>query len=159
MRKILIGAGVLAAVAFTVPALAGGVPDDGLKARDVADWLKHQHLEAAAPDNRSGGAATAIRASADGTPFAIYLYDCKKDRCASMQYAASFPAGQGLSLARINAWNRQSRYVRAYLDASGRVFGEYDVDIAPGLNQKALDHSLKRWRSALIRFRLFVGLP
>ena len=159
MRTILIGAGALATFAFTVPALAGGVPDDGLRARDVADWLQHQHLQAEAPDARSGGTVTEIRSSADGTPFAIYLYDCRKDRCASMQYAASFPAGQGVSLARINGWNRQSRYVRAYLDASGRVFGEYDIDIGPGLNQKALDHSLKRWRGALARFRLFVGLP
>jgi hypothetical protein len=159
MRNNLIGAAALAGWALSVPALAGGVPSDGLKAKDVADWLNHQHLQAEADEDRSGGVATVIRTSADGVPFAIYLYDCRKDRCASMQYAASFPAAQGLSLARINAWNRQSRYVRAYLDGSGRVLGEYDVDIAPGLDQKALDHSLTRWRSALSRFRMFVSLP
>jgi hypothetical protein len=148
---------VLALCALAGPALAGGVPKDGLKAKDVADWLQHQHLEATADGGRKDAPATVIRVSG-AEPFAIYLYDCKKDRCASMQYAASV-AAPGMTTARVNAWNRQSRYVRAYLDASGRLYGEYDLDIAPGLDQAALDHSLKRWLSASQRFRLFASLP
>ena len=157
MRNNVIGAAALAGWALAVPALAGGVPSDGLKAKDVADWLNHQHLQAGADEDRSGGDGAVIHTAADGVPFAIYLYDCRKDRCASLQYAASFSNGEGLTLARLNAWNRQSRYIRAYLDRSGRVLGEYDLDIAPGLDGKALDHSLRRWRSALSRFKLFVG--
>jgi hypothetical protein len=140
---------------LSTPALA--LPKDGLTARDVADWLKHQHLDAEVEEGGAGGEAAVVRTSAGGAPFAIYLYDCKKDRCASLQYVADFPNTEALSLSRINAWNRQSRYVRAYLDRSGRVLGEYDLDVAPGLDQKALDHSLKRWRSALVRFRQFVN--
>ena len=154
MRTIV---AVLMVCALAGPALAG-LPNDGLTARDVAGWLKHQHLDAQVDPARSGAPATVIRV-ATGAPFAIYLYDCKKDRCASMQYAASVRSAQAPSMARINAWNRQSRYVRAYLDTSGRLFGEYDIDIAPGLDQKALDHSLRRWLSALQRFRLFASLP
>jgi len=148
-----------AALAFAVsaPVLAWAFPQDGLKADDIVDWLQHQHLDAQPDEPRAGGTATVVRSSVDGTPFAIYLYDCRKDRCASLQYAASFSNGDGLTLARLNAWNRQSRYIRAYLDRSGRVLGEYDLDIAPGLDGKALDHSLRRWRSALSRFKLFVG--
>ena len=148
---------VLAICALAGPALAG-VPNDGLTAKDVADWLKHQHLDAEVDQARSGASATVIRVTG-GAPFAIYLYDCKKDRCASMQYSVSVRSAQAMSLSRINAWNRQSRYIRAYQDTSGRLFGEYDIDIAPGLDQKALDHSLKRWLSALQRFRLFATLP
>ena len=106
---------------------------------------------------RAGSTATVVRSTLDGTPFAIYLYDCRKDRCASLQYEASFSNAENISLARLNNWNRQSRYVRAYLDRSGRVIGEYDIDIAPGMDAKGLDHSLRRWRSALSRFRQFVG--
>jgi hypothetical protein len=149
----------LALCALAGPALAGGVPNDGLKAKDVADWLKKQHLEATVDAvGRKDAPATVVRVSG-AEPFAIYLYDCRKDRCASMQYAAEVTAPAGMSMARINAWNRQSRYVRAYLDASGRLYGEYDLDIAPGLSQAALDHSLRRWLSASQRFRLFANLP
>ena len=155
MRKTL--AVVVAACAVAIPAMAWAWPQEGLKAEDVADWLKRQHLEAEFDNGRTSATPTIIRSSIDGTPFAIYLYDCKKDRCASLQYEASFSNTEALSLARINAWNRQSRYVRAYLDRSGRLLGEYDLDIAPGMDGKGLDHSLRRWRSALSRFKLFVG--
>ena len=154
MRTIL---AALVLCAFAGPALAG-IPDDGLRARDIADWLKHQHLEAEVDPGRTGAAETVVRVSG-AQPFAIYLYDCRKDRCASMQYVASATPAQAMTTARINAWNRQSRYVRAYLDTSGRLYGEYDVDIAPGLDQKALDHSLRRWLAAMQRFRLFASLP
>ncbi len=148
---------VLAILAFAVPAMAG-VPDEGLRAKDVADWLKHQRLEAEVDPGKTGAAQTVVRVTG-AQPFAIYLYDCKRDRCASMQYVASAAPAQAMTTARINAWNLQSRYVRAYLDASGRLYGEYDIDIAPGLGQKALDHSLTRWLSAMQRFRLFASLP
>ena len=150
-------------VASLLASSALALPKDGLTAKDVADWLKHQHLDAqidegdTGGDTGAGGAGPVIRSSAGGAPFAIYLYDCRKDRCTSLQYVASFPNTEALSLAKINAWNRQSRYVRAYLDRSGRVLGEYDLDVAPGLDDKALDHSLRRWRSALARFKQFVG--
>jgi hypothetical protein len=152
------GLAILAICAFAGPALAG-LPNDGLRAKDIADWLKHRHLDAEVDPARKDAAATVIRVQSAGAPFAIYLYDCRKDRCASMQYSAGVAAPPGMTTARVNAWNRQSRYVRAYLDASGRVWGEYDLDIAPGLDQKALDHSLARWLSAEQRFRLFASLP
>ena len=155
MRRIL--AATALALAVSAPALARAFPQDGLKAEDIVDWLQRQHLEAQLDEPKAGAVATVIRSQVDGAPFAIYLYDCRKDRCASLQYAASFSNTSALSLARINAWNRQSRYIRAYLDRSGRVLGEYDLDVAPGLDGKALDHSLRRWRSALSRFKLFVG--
>jgi len=155
MRRTL--ATIALACALAGPALAG-IPSEGLRAKDVADWLKHQRLEAEVDPAKAGSAETVVRV-AGGAPFAIYLYDCRKDRCASMQYVAAVDRPQGMTTARVNAWNRQSRYVRAYLDASGRLYGEYDLDIAPGLDQKALDHSLRRWLSALQRFRLFTSLP
>ena len=155
MRKTL--AVVVAACAVAIPVMAWAWPQEGLKAEDVADWLKRQHLEAEFDNGRTSATPTIIRSSIDGTPFAIYLYDCKRDRCASLQYEASFSNTENISLARLNNWNRQSRYIRAYLDRSGRVLGEYDLDIAPGMDGKGLDHSLRRWRSALSRFKQFVG--
>ena len=155
MRKTL--AVVVAACAVAVPAMAWAWPQEGLKVEDVADWLKHQHLDAEFDNGKTGATPTIVRSQVDGTPFAIYLYDCKKDRCASLQYEVSFSNTENISLARLNNWNRQSRYIRAYLDRSGRVLGEYDLDIAPGMDGKGLDHSLRRWRSALSRFKQFVG--
>ena len=155
MRKML--GIVVAACAVAVPALSWAWPAEGLKAEDIADWLKRQHLDAQMDEPRADALVTVVRSTIDGTPFAIYLYDCKKDRCASLQYEASFANAEGLSLTKLNNWNRQSRYVRAYLDRSGRVIGEYDLDVAPGMDGKGLDHSLRRWRSALSRFRQFVG--
>ena len=155
MRKTL--AVVIAACAVAAPAMAWAWPQEGLKVEDVADWLKHQHLDAEFDNGKTGATPTIVRSQVDGTPFAIYLYDCKKDRCASLQYEASFSNTENISLARLNNWNRQSRYIRAYLDRSGRVLGEYDLDIAPGMDGKGLDHSLRRWRSALSRFKQFVG--
>lgn len=155
MRKML--AVAVAACALLGPAIGCAWPAEGLQAEDIADWLKRQHLDAEFDNGRTGATPTIVRSTIDGTPFAIYLYECRKDRCASLQYEASFSNAESLTLARINAWNRQSRYIRAYLDRSGRVVGEYDLDIAPGMDGKGLDHSLRRWRSALSRFRQFVG--
>ena len=155
MRKML--GIVVAACAIAAPVLGWAWPAEGLKTEDVADWLKRQHLDAQIDEPGAGASATVVRSQVDGTPFAIYLYECRKDRCASLQYEASFSNTENISLARLNNWNRQSRYVRAYLDRSGRVIGEYDLDIAPGVDAKGLDHSFRRWRSALSRFKQFVG--
>ncbi len=155
MRRTMAITALGLACLLASPALA--LNKDGLTAKEVADWLKGQHLQAQIDEADAGSASAVVRSSAEGAPFAVYLYDCRKDRCASMQYVASFPNTEALSLAKINAWNRQSRYVRAYLDRSGRVLGEYDLDVAPGVDAKALDHSLRRWKSALERFKQFVN--
>lgn len=164
MRTRLAWLASLAACALLAgQACAQGLPAGGLTAEEAADWIRGQGLPGEVlPDPTTPGDQI-VRTSADGVNFDIYFYGCTSDapphhRCDSMQYAAGWDNSGGVDVERINQWNRENRFIRAYISRKGMVFGEMDIDITPGVNYSALNRSLDRWRSAIARFRSSLGL-
>ncbi len=49
----------------------------------------------------------------------LFPIDCREGRCTSLMLTASFALNDAVSLERINAWNRERRFSRAYLDGEG----------------------------------------
>ncbi len=144
-------------------AWARGPAEQGMTAAEISDWLRGQGLSAEVRDDPTNPGQEVVRSSADGVGFNIYLYGCDarraaRRRCSSIQYAAGWTSA-GLSAERINRWDREARFVRAYVTPKGGVFVEFDLDLAPGQDRAALDQSLQRWRSAVSRFRAAYRLP
>ena len=143
---------------FLAPAaIAGDLPPGGMTVQEVAGWLLTQGYPAQIVDDPTSPGDQMVSSSIDGINFDIYMYGCTGGRCDSLEYGAGWNSMSSLSTDKINAWTRDKRYVRAYLD-NGTLWASYDLDISPGCNYDCLAHSLVRWRSVLSSFKTYFNL-
>ena len=87
-RLISFGAAVLALALSAGAASARDIPPGGLTLAEVAGWLQQSGYKVESKTTAAG--VKYLDSAAEGVNFDIYLYDCKDDRCASMQFAAGF---------------------------------------------------------------------
>ncbi|HEY1427066.1 MAG TPA: YbjN domain-containing protein [Caulobacteraceae bacterium] len=138
------------------PAMARDLPDGGLTATEVANWLVQAGYPAQVKADPTTPGDQIVSTKTDEVPVDIYLYDCSGDgdarRCTSMQYAAGWAPKASYSLDKINGWNSGHRYIKAYLTTSGSLYGEYDLDVSPGGTYEMLNDCLQNWRSVVVDF-------
>ena len=101
--------------------------------------------------------APRLTTEVDGTKFSIYFYDCDPAPCGSIQFASGFSEGQPGDVAAINAWNRQFRFGRVYLDDQGNPFVAMDVMMADGVADGTFDDILDNWQRMLADFRNYMN--
>jgi hypothetical protein len=158
MRRLFsaaLGACALAAASAAPAHAAAAIPAGGLTIEELAAALKASDLPVTVKKTDSGEAY--VESTSDGTKFQIWLYDCKKARCASIQFEASFDLKDGLGVDKVNEWNRKKRYVRLWLDDEKDPIFQYDVNVAPGGTYEALKDEFGTWKIFLPEFRSFIG--
>lgn len=93
----------------------------------------------------------------EGTNFDIYFYSCDDGPCQSIQFSAGFDLDNPMSAGKINEWNRDKRFGKAYLDDDGDPHIEYDVNVdLDGVGAKNFDDTIDLWRVVLADFRDFI---
>ena len=93
-----------------------------------------------------------IEGRMEGRQYTVIFYDCKGGKaCASLQFAWAIER-QGVSLERLNEWNRTKRFGKAFLDKDGDPRVEMDVNVAYGVTRKNLDDSFDYWRVVVTSF-------
>lgn len=127
-----------------------------INARDperVAEILRKEGFQAKA-DPVKEGEGPIITSSAAGSIFGIYFYNCEAGKnCQSVQFYAGFKKPK-MDLAQINAWNRDKRFGRAYIDEDGDAAIEMDVNIEPGgIPRELFVDSLDIWSGMVGEFR------
>ena len=149
-----------AALALSLVSAAQGqarsIPDDGVSLDDVASWLKDQGQEAKITDD--GGGHKIVSSTLDGVKFGVYMFDCKGDKCGSIQFAAGWPPNSKITASRVNEWNRTKRWARAYLDPSSGLWLECDVDLTPGGSYELLNDMFATWKKSVDGFKTFFNL-
>ena len=88
---------------------------------------------------------------------ALFLMDCKEGRCGSLQLYAGFNMEKPPTLERINAWNREKRFSRAYLDKDGDPVLESELDLEGGVTRQAIISFLETFETSLSRFATWIG--
>jgi hypothetical protein len=61
------------------------------------------------------------------------------------------------TLERINAWNREHRFSRAYLDADGDPVLEADLDLSGGVAEGVIRAFLDLFEESLRAFAAWIG--
>lgn len=79
----------------------------------------------------------AVRFEREGSPFLLYRFD---DGDLQLYYGVT---GVTADLELINAWNRDHRLSRAYVDAEGDYVLESDLLADEGVTQDQLDHFIE----------------
>jgi Putative bacterial sensory transduction regulator len=156
MKPALFASAAILALAFAAPAaVAQPVPNGGLSAEDVAAWLQNAGYAAKIETERSG--RKTIASSAEGLDFHISMYDCHNGpRCASLEFFIGFDTKGAFNATQMNEWNRDNRWVRAYVDKANDPWLEMDVDLSPGGTYEGLTDQFAIWRSELPDFKKFI---
>jgi hypothetical protein len=68
------------------------------------------------------------------------------------QLYSGFQTDGKVSLDRINVWNREKRFSRAYLDSRDDAVLESDLDLEGGVSDAAIDEFIRTYRGSLRGF-------
>jgi hypothetical protein len=151
---MIAAAAAVAAMLAGGAASAGNLPTGGVTAQEVASALQAKGYQAEI--GRDSGGDPMISSALDGSSYKILFYNCKSGRCASIQFATAFDMKNGLTLAKVNSWNREKRFGRAYLDDEMDPFVEYDVDMERGATNEAITNAIDVWAAVVPAFKTYV---
>ncbi len=140
------------AVAWAGAATAGPLPDGGVTAAEVAGVMRALKLQVDERTDKEGDPL--INSTVSARQFGVYFYQCRAQRCGSIQFSAGFEGASNMSVARVMEWNRTKRFGRAYLD-SGTLFVEMDMDVERGATTEALANNFERWAAVVDQFPKF----
>ena len=156
MKRVLfiaLAAGGLAMLSSL--AAARDIPAEGMTVQDVVSLLQDAGLGATIDTADDG--SKSVKSSTDGHMFHVYMFDCKGERCGSLQFSAGFDTKGAFSPEKMNDWSRDKRWSRAYVDKVNDPWVEYDVDLTPGGTYELLNDELGIWRRELVDFAKFIG--
>jgi len=141
---------------------AWSIPAHGqmVKAQDpdsVVRALKSAGYEAEVGADKDG--SPTVTSTASGSRFMIFFYNCTGGKsCATVQFFASYEVKPAVTLDKINQWNREQRFGRAYLDKDGDPVVEMDLDLDDGgVSTPLFKDNVEFWVSVLGRFETFIG--
>jgi hypothetical protein len=109
-----------------------------------------------ATEQNDGNGKRILKTTLDGVNFDVYFFDCdaKDERCSSIQFAAGWSLSSSIDSTTLNAWNKEKRWMRAYLTGanSEALYGEMDIIVGPG-STETLDNYVATWKVALPQFK------
>lgn len=148
----------LSAIALSLPAFAKAIPAGGITRGEVATYLKSKGYPVNATKDDNG--LSILKATTpSGVNFDIYFFDCNDaGRCPSIQFAAGWTTQNKVPLARLNKWNTEHRYMRAYTQEGGALYGEVDIILSPGGSTEQLETYRVLWNNLLTKFKEHFGL-
>lgn len=99
-----------------------------------------------------------IESSRDGLKFLVLFMNCDEGKdCKTLQYYMGFNDAKSTTLERLNKWNSEKRFARAYRDDSGDPVLEMDVDLDfAGLPRENLSDSFSTWAALMDAYQAFV---
>jgi len=99
-----------------------------------------------------------VSSAADGTNFTIFFYGCHGTRrCESLTFQAGFDLDDGFSATKINAWNKDKRFLKAWLDDENDPYVEMDLDVEHGSTSANLADYVDTWSTILPNFKRYIG--
>ena len=147
--------GISLVAAGAAQAQTGNIPNGGVTIQDVRTFLLNKGFKA---EIKSGSTGQYIDSASGGVNFSVYMYDCHTgNRCASVQFSAGFDLNQGMTAGKINEWNRDKRYLKAYVDSEGDPYVQFDVNTSPGRTWTGFNDDFGVWVDILASFTQFIG--
>jgi hypothetical protein len=117
-------------------------------------WMNFLQSEGYKTIDKSTPETLLIESAAEGVRFHVQFFGCDgvKD-CQSVQFWSGFDMDKGSDLERINVWNRDKRYGKAYLDGEMDPFLEMDVNMSGGLPMATAKENMALWTAVLDEFQ------
>ena len=140
------------AFAQTAPAAASR----GLTPADVGTWSAG--LGGRVGPVRTENGLTFFTVTNAGLTWAVFFYGCDAAGCGEVQFSAVV-SGAGATLDKVNAWNRDNRYLKAFHTdgETPTATVQYDVVLSPGQDVRQLADPLTVWLQLLPKFAAGMG--
>lgn len=99
-----------------------------------------------------------IESNRNGLKFLVLFMNCDEgQRCKTLQYYMGFSDAKDVTLDRLNQWNKEKRFARAYKDDAGDPVLEMDVDLDfQGIPRENVGETFNTWASLMDSFRAYV---
>lgn len=99
-----------------------------------------------------------IESNRGGLKFLVLFMNCDEGKnCKTLQYYMGFSDAKDVSLDRLNKWNKEKRFARAYKDDEGDPVLEMDVDLDfGGIPRENVGETFNTWSSLMDSYREFV---
>jgi len=126
MKARLLAAGMALAAS---PLLAAGAAAEGrgISSDEAMAVMRSMGLS---PDLQVDGVGDPrIQFELNGLTSFVNFYDCKADRCGSLQLETALDLEHGTTLQAANVFNSRYRYVRLHLDDEMDPFLQYDFEV------------------------------
>lgn len=153
MRGLMIAWGVALSLG-AAQAQSRPLPAGGVTAQEVIEVLQATGYRA--QEDEDGVGDPMVRSATDGVNYNIYFYGCESTRCTSIRFGVAFGMKEPMTLERINEWNRDMRFGRAYLDDEMDPILEMDVDLELGATTEQLESVIGTWSTVVPAFKTFV---
>ncbi len=114
------------------------------------------------------GFASTLSTDSDGDPmisskvsksdFFVIFYGCEENKdCKSIMFRAGYDLTNPISALKVNEWNRDKRFGKAYIDDQGDPFLEFEVNMfADGVGEENFQDTLDWWRLVVEGFEEFI---
>lgn len=142
------------AVLATAPAQAQMV--DATAPGVLADLLRQEGYAATLETDSAGDPL--INSSSQGVNWKIWFYGCDSDGryCKEIQFSVGFDKSSPISASRINEWNREKRFGKAYVDEEGDPFLEHNITLQGGVSRSNFIAAFEKWDLALGQYLTFI---
>jgi len=93
--------------------------------------------------------AKQVQAKVNGVTIRVYHYGCESNVCSSVVFYTTFGKQQQIDANYINAWNREKRFAKLYVEANGALSFDMDVHFTGGVSPEYLASSAKLFGTLL----------
>lgn len=99
-----------------------------------------------------------LESNRNGLKFLVLFMNCEEGKkCKTLQYYMGFSDAKDVSLDKLNKWNKDKRFARAYKDDEGDPVLEMDVDLDfQGIPRENVGETFNTWASLMDSFREYV---
>ncbi len=99
-----------------------------------------------------------IESSRNGLKFLVLFMNCEAGKnCRTLQYFMGFSDADAVPLERLNQWNKEKRFARAYRDDEGDPILEMDVDVDfAGIPRENVGETFNTWAALMDSFQQFI---
>jgi len=99
-----------------------------------------------------------IDSTASGYKYRVLFYDCDGKRgCGALEFWAGFDTEDEGDLARMNEWNLNKRFGRAYIDEEGDPIVSIHYNLAGGVTEANIEDMFEWWELVIAEFATHVG--
>ena len=93
----------------------------------------------------------------NGIAYTIYFYGCEdNENCDTVMFRTAWDH-DGVGLDRINEWNRDKLFGKAYHDAENDPALELAVNLEHGVDPRNFEDTIEIWRITMEAFEDFIG--
>ena len=151
LRSIILGGVMLLGTAFGAQAQA---TLDGSQVDEILNLARG--YGSATLEAQSNGDPK-IAGKVEGGTYQVFFMNCTNNtNCEDLNFYAGF-ADNKPTLEVINAWNRDKRFGKAYLDSDLDAVIEFDLNLVHGVTRENLDAAFSLWTLILDQYTTYIG--